>query len=131
MSAAAIVLGMSTNAFAADTFPGTSHMTDVRVEFTSSRWTEEAYTELRFTGCNSASDHSVSPEIMQDNDLWPDYYYGEKTFTACFDGGTSAGTESGLERGRYYFRINKIDDSMSALNLLDVKKVVVDSTLAD
>ncbi|MCT6782037.1 hypothetical protein LXH09_36020 [Streptomyces sp. CS7] len=131
IGAAALVAATATNAFAADTFPGTSYINNARPEFESSRWSEVAYTELRFTGCSSANDLSVSPTIYRVRNNWPDADYGEKTFTACFNGGTSVGTEDGLESGRYYFQIGRVDESQSKDNLLDVKKVVVDSTLAD
>ncbi|MFI6728747.1 hypothetical protein [Streptomyces atratus] len=130
-SAAALVIGTGANAFAADTFPGSSHITNARTGFESSRWSEVSYTELRFTGCKSGNDLSVSPEFRRVRNNWPDAFYGEKTFTACFNGGTSAGTETGLEDGRYYFYIKRVDESTSNQNLINVKKAVVDSTLAD
>lgn len=128
MSATAATMLFATDASAS----WNSYLEGVKVGFESRRWTEEAYVELHFVACNSVFDYSTSPEIRKDNNNWPDYYYGEKLFTACFKNeGTSTGTESGLDKGTYFFRINRIDQETKINNPLSVRQVAVDSTLAD
>ncbi|HTF07541.1 MAG TPA: hypothetical protein VK659_05135 [Asanoa sp.] len=110
-----------------------SHITGADVGFESRRWAEESYTEVNFKGCNnSRQDISVGIEIYEDINNWPDDGYGEKTFTACFNGGTSKGTESGLPAGSYYFQI-EAHDGIHYTNLytVNVSSVSVDTTLAD
>jgi len=110
-----------------------SYMTDATIGFESRRWADESYTEVNFKGCNNSRlDNSVGIQIYQDINNWPDNGYGEKTFTKCFDGGTSTGTESGLPPGAYYFEVKSIDGiSDGTLFNVDVSSVTVDTTLAD
>ncbi|MCL8016720.1 hypothetical protein [Streptomyces sp. AS02] len=58
----------------------------------------------------------------------PDPGYDQKTFTACFNGGTSRGEWNNLPQGNYYFAIRKIDGGSSGT--LDVADVDQD-TLKD
>jgi hypothetical protein len=110
-----------------------SYIKDGDIGFESRRWADESYTEVNFKGCNdSLRDDSVTIEIYEDINNWPDYGYGEKTFTKCFNGGTSTGTESGLPAGSYYFQITAIDGTRDGgVFKVDVSSVNVDTTLAD
>ena len=110
-----------------------SYIDNADVGFESHRWADESYTEVNFKGCNNSRlDESVGIQIYQDINNWPDDGYGEKTFTKCFDGGTSTGTESGLPPGAYYFKIMSVDGYHdSTLYSVDVSSVSVDTTLAD
>src|SRR5882757_4282522 len=107
-------------------------MTNASIGFESRRWADESYTEVNFKGCNNSHlDNSVGIQIYEDINNWPDNGYGQKTFTKCFDGGTSTGTESGLPPGAYYFEVKSIDGLSSTLFNVDVSTVNVDTTLAD
>ncbi|MGW2410126.1 hypothetical protein ACWCXK_37255 [Streptomyces sp. NPDC001739] len=108
------------------------HISGARLWFESRRWDEESYTELQFKGCDSQSDDEVGVEINEDITAWPDTGYGVKHFENCFDGGTSTGTESGLPKGSYYFRIECIDwECTKQLQNMNVKSVYVDTSQAD
>ncbi|MFD4142948.1 hypothetical protein [Streptomyces sp. NPDC058572] len=111
-----------------------SYMTGVRSGFTSQEWSDESYTEINFTKCDTqfSGSESVDVELIRVDGV--NRSYGSKRFTECFtwnDGDTtSTGTWSNLPTGKYVFRIKLIngDDWSSYLN---VNRVYVDTTKAD
>ncbi|MGW6603600.1 hypothetical protein [Streptomyces sp. NPDC055036] len=115
-----------------------SYIKNATPGFESQRWSDEKYSEIKFTGCyaSSSGGHPTSTDVQ----MWrhraalPDVSYDNKTFTQCFQNSNSTSTgEWTLSDGfeSYYFQIMKIGGSTSSGNSLDVSSVVVDTTLAD
>ncbi|MFQ6849714.1 hypothetical protein AAIB46_02245 [Streptomyces sp. 35M1] len=101
----------------------------------SSHWADNDYTEIQFTGCrvSPTGGSSVTVRLHQAIPFSRDKSMGDKTFTACFNGGTSRGEWSAHYDGgdNRYFTIPKINGSTSIEGSLDVSKVYVDTSKAD
>ncbi|OLO30361.1 hypothetical protein PZ61_0207415 [Streptomyces sp. MNU77] len=101
----------------------------------SSHRADNDYTEIQFTGCsvNPTGGSSVTVRLRQAIPFSQDKSMGDKTFTACFNGGTSKGEWSAHYDGgdNRYFTIPKINGSTSIEGSLDVAKVYVDTSKAD
>ncbi|MEU2551746.1 hypothetical protein ACF1GY_02950 [Streptomyces sp. NPDC014684] len=124
--ASALLLAMAPSASA----NWQSHITSAGTGFTSSRWEDENYSEVRFKGCTQeyAFGGWVKVALWEDNALSPDTNHGTKTFTNCFTGqdAVSAGEWTGLSLDGYYFRLQDTDGG-----LLNVRVVAIDTTKAD
>ncbi|MCX4851995.1 MULTISPECIES: hypothetical protein [unclassified Streptomyces] len=124
--ASALLLAMAPNASA----NWQSHISSAATGFTSSRWEDESYSEVRFKGCTQeyAVGGWVKVALWEDNALSPDTNHGTKTFTNCFNGpdSISAGEWTGLSLDGYYFRLQDTDGG-----LLNVRVVAIDTTQAD
>ncbi|MDX3530987.1 hypothetical protein P1P75_32420 [Streptomyces sp. ID05-39B] len=109
-----------------------SSITGASVGFESRRWSDELYSQVRFTNCNTDGSDSTDVQMWNDISLQPDESYDNKTFTACFGGGTSNGEWTDLPSGmrNYYFQIMKIGGSTFGPQL-SVGSVSVDTTKAD
>ncbi|MFE9457125.1 hypothetical protein [Streptomyces californicus] len=101
----------------------------------SRHWADNDYTEVQFTGCRvkPTGGKSVTVRLFQAIPFSRDKDMGDKTFTACFNGGTSRGEwdvhyDGGDNR---YFTIPKVNGSGSIEGSLEVDKVYVDTTKAD
>ncbi|SFS61945.1 hypothetical protein OG612_26375 [Streptomyces sp. NBC_01527] len=67
--------------------------------------------KVDFTGCHTYSGRSVTVQLRREV-IGPDTGYDDKTYTACFNGGTSSGEWGAGEEGHdYYFRITEVDGS--------------------
>lgn len=101
----------------------------------SRHWADNDYTEIQFTGCSVSGPggSSVTVKLWQAIPFAQDKDMGDKTFTACFNGGTSRGEWSAHYDGgdNRYFTIPKINGSTSITGSLSVSKVYVDTTKAD
>ncbi|MET9145593.1 hypothetical protein [Streptomyces sp. NPDC004042] len=108
-----------------------SSITGASVGFESRRWSEELYSQVLFTGCTTDGSKSTDVQMWRDISLQPDESYDNKTFTACFNGGTSNG-EWSLPSGshNYYFKIKKIGGSTFGPQL-SVKSVYQDTSKVD
>ncbi|EGX55992.1 hypothetical protein SZN_30067 [Streptomyces zinciresistens K42] len=102
------------------------------VGFESRRWQDEPYSQILFTGCATDGSKSTDVQVWNDIPLQPDESYDNKTFTACFGGGTGNGEWTDLPSGMrdYYFKITKIGGSTFGPQL-SVRSVSVDTTKAD
>ncbi len=109
-----------------------SSITGASVGFESRRWSDELYSQVLFTNCNTDGSNSTDVQMWNDISLQPDESYDNKTFTACFGGGTSNGEWTDLPSGmrNYYFQIMKIGGSTFGPQL-SVSSVSVDTTKAD
>ncbi|MDX3577981.1 MULTISPECIES: hypothetical protein [unclassified Streptomyces] len=111
-----------------------SSITGASVGFESRRWSDELYSQVKFTGCTTDPGVTKSTDVQIWNDIsfQPDEAYDNKTFTACFNGGTSNGEWTDLPSGMrdYYFQIKKIAGSTFGPQL-SVRSVSVDTTKAD
>ncbi|WP_167542497.1 hypothetical protein [Streptomyces himastatinicus] len=116
-----------------------SSLSGVLPGFESRRWSDDDYTQIRFTGCvattgsPSSDGKSTHVELFVD-EFGPDPALGEKKYTQCFEssGSTSNGEWSHSNGGDRYFSITKIDGSgTNPYMKLFVKKVLVDTTKAD
>ncbi|MDQ0831013.1 hypothetical protein QF032_002857 [Streptomyces achromogenes] len=109
-----------------------SSITGASASFESRRWSDELYSQVRFTGCTTDGSKSTDVQIWNDISFQPDAAYDSKTFTACFNGGTSNGEWTDLPSGMrdYYFKIMKIGGSTFGPQL-SVRTVSVDTTKAD
>ncbi|CAM5297828.1 hypothetical protein [Streptomyces sp. NPDC005930] len=109
-----------------------SSITAASASFESRRWSDELYSQVQFTGCTTDGSKSTDVQIWNDISLQPDESYDNKTFTACFNGGTSNGEWTDLPSGmrNYYFKIMKIGGSTFGPQL-SVRSVTVDTTKAD
>ncbi|MEU9668817.1 hypothetical protein AB0J81_20850 [Streptomyces bobili] len=109
-----------------------SSITGASVGFESRRWSDELYSQVLFTNCNTDGSNSTDVQMWNDISLQPDESYDNKTFTACFSGGTSNGEWTDLPSGmrNYYFQIMKIGGSTFGPQL-SVSSVSVDTTKAD
>ncbi|MGW6605639.1 hypothetical protein [Streptomyces sp. NPDC055036] len=115
-----------------------SYIKNATPGFESQRWSDEKYSEIKFTGCYaySSGGHptSVDVQMWRHGAALPDAAYDNKTFTQCFKGSNSTSIgEWTLSDGfeSYYSQIMKIGGSTSSVNSLDVSSVVVDTILAD
>jgi hypothetical protein len=101
----------------------------------SRHWADNDYTEIRFTGCNNTSvaDISVGVKLWQAIPFSLDKDMGGKTFTACYNGGTSQGEWDAHYSGgdNRYFTISHINGSIYTQGYVSVSKVYVDTTKAD
>ncbi|MGP4001166.1 hypothetical protein [Streptomyces sp. 8N706] len=93
---------------------------------------------MQFTNCHLgstiAAPESVDVQMWRDISFQPDDSYDNKSFTACFDGGTSNGewTELPSSTVSVYFQLMKVGGQSSAgFTTVDVGKVYVDTTQAD
>ncbi|MEV7865732.1 hypothetical protein AB0P17_06430 [Streptomyces sp. NPDC088124] len=106
------------------------------VGFESRRWEDELYSRIEFTDCDLGSLHggsnSVDVQMREDIPASPDDSYDNKTFTACFSGGTSKGEWTDLGSGMkdMYFQLMKVGGSTVNGNTVDVETVFVDTTKA-
>ncbi|MCF2130768.1 hypothetical protein L1I79_30725 [Strepomyces sp. STD 3.1] len=109
-----------------------SSITAASASFESRRWSDELYSQVLFTSCTTDGSKSTDVQMWNDISLQPDESYDNKTFTACFGGGTSNGEWTDLPSGKrdYYFKIMKIGGSTFGPQL-SVKSVSVDTTKAD
>ncbi|MEV5335435.1 hypothetical protein [Streptomyces werraensis] len=109
-----------------------SSITGASVGFESRRWSDELYSQVQFTNCRTDGSKSTDVQMWNDISLQPDESYDNKTFTACFSGGTSNGEWTDLPSGmrNYYFKIMKIGGSTFGPQL-SVSTVTVDTTKAD
>jgi len=109
-----------------------SSISAASVSFESRRWSDELYSQIKFTGCHTDGSKSTDIQMWRDISLQPDDSYDNKTFTACFNGGTSNGewTELGSGMKNVYFQIMKIGGSTFGPQL-SVNSVSVDTTKAD
>jgi hypothetical protein len=98
----------------------------------SRRWDDGSYSQVQFQGCfaQGGLEDRVDVIMWRDITAWPDEEYDEKTFSACFGGGTSNGEWSGLSDGDYYFEADRVAQGGSCC-LLNVQDVYVDTTKAD
>ncbi len=121
--AAAIVLTMAPTAFAEGSW--SSSISDAKTGFSSRWWTKQkdydASTVIKFNDCRaSGPDTSTTVQLTKyKSGPLPDENRGQKTFTACFSGGTSTG-DWGTQRGggdEYRFSIMKINGSSSSYSL--------------
>ncbi|CAL9561988.1 hypothetical protein [Streptomyces sp. Tu 3180] len=109
-----------------------SSITAASVGFESRRWSDELYSQVQFTDCRTDGSKSTDVQMWRDRTALPDLSYDNKTFTACFSGGTSNGEWTDLPAGMndYYFKIMKIGGSTFGPQL-SVSTVTVDTTKAD
>ncbi|MER8219903.1 hypothetical protein ABTZ58_04755 [Streptomyces sp. NPDC094143] len=109
-----------------------SSISGASVGFESRRWSDELYSQVLFTGCTTDGSKSTDVQMWNDISFQPDEAYDNKTFTACFSGGTSNGEWTDLPSGMrdYYFKIAKIGGSTFGPQL-SVSSVSVDTTKAD
>ncbi|MFF8397212.1 hypothetical protein [Streptomyces sp. NPDC016172] len=108
-----------------------SSITAASVGFESRRWADELYSQVLFTGCTTDGSKSTDVQMWRDISFQPDEVYDNKTFTACFNGGTSNGEWSLPSGSRdYYFKIAKIGGSTFGPQL-SVRSVSVDTSKAD
>ncbi|MGC5343472.1 hypothetical protein ACPXCE_18600 [Streptomyces sp. DT24] len=121
--AAAIILTMAPTAFAEGSF--SSSISGAMTGFNSRWWTKQknydASTVINFKNCwASGPDTSTTVQLTKyKSGPLPDENRGQKTFTACFGGGTSSGNW-GTQRGggdEYRFAIMKINGSTSGYSL--------------
>ncbi|MFD0550768.1 hypothetical protein ACFQ0X_17440 [Streptomyces rectiviolaceus] len=108
----------------------------MRAGFQSSRWADESYSQILFTNCDANNGatkyYSTDVDLRQDRPLADDISWGDKHYTACFDGNaTSNGQWSGLSHGTYFFQIKKIGGHQNIDRILGVKKTYVDTSKAD
>ncbi|MEU3689464.1 hypothetical protein [Streptomyces narbonensis] len=105
--------------------------------FESRHWADNDYTEIQFTGCSvsSGTGTSVTVKLWQAIPFSLDKDMGNKTFTNCFNGATSTSRgewnvhyDNGDDR---YFTIPAINGSGTIRTTVSVKKVYVDTSLAD
>ncbi|RDG36039.1 hypothetical protein [Streptomyces corynorhini] len=106
-----------------------SYLHEVMVGFESSSWehTGRASTVIHFTGCSlpGATFKDTTVELTRARPVLPDISQGQKTFSACKNGGTSKGDWGARERNsRYYFTIKKINGGGGNLRM-NVKTVKV------
>ncbi len=107
---------------------------------TSRKWTDEDYTEIKFTGCDATTGSRPNMGTSTHVKLWqydvgPDDDLGEKKFTNCFTGSnkTSKGewNRSSSSHSRW-FEISKINGyNYDRYLKLEVDKVYVDTSKAD
>ncbi|MFB7495268.1 hypothetical protein ACFC09_11275 [Streptomyces sp. NPDC056161] len=116
----------------------TSSITRGGTGFESRRWDDELYSQIKFTNCtlhylDADAKNATDVAIWHDISLLPDDKYDTKTFTACFDGGTSNGEWTDLGEGMksVYFRIQSVGGSTTAGSTIDASSVSVDTTKAD
>ncbi|MDX3632717.1 hypothetical protein PV728_21075 [Streptomyces europaeiscabiei] len=65
--------------------------------------------KVDFTGCHTDLGRSVTVQLRRAV-IGPDTGFDTKTYTACFNGGTSSGEwGAGTEGHDYYFRITEVD----------------------
>ncbi|MEU4257812.1 hypothetical protein AB0E11_06405 [Streptomyces fradiae] len=107
----------------------------VHTDFESRRWYDEQYSEIRFKGCSvdGAADRSTHVDLQRVRSMQPDTH-NIKKYVNCFKGRDSVtkGEWHGLDKGKYYFRIDRINGEEYTPHLfLFVREVVVDSTQAD
>ncbi|MFF6953498.1 hypothetical protein ACFZAD_33290 [Streptomyces iakyrus] len=109
-----------------------SSISGASVGFESRRWADELYSQVKFTGCATDGSKSTDVQMWRDRTALPDLSYDNKTFTACFNGGTSNGEWTDLPAGvhDYYFKIMKIGGSTFGPQL-GVRTVSVDTSKAD
>ncbi|MGW8378949.1 hypothetical protein [Streptomyces sp. ODS28] len=94
----------------------TSHLAGVGSGFESNtRWSDSKYNQIKFTGCTvaGAKGKSTHVQLKRDVPLRPDPTPNQKRFTGCFNskGSHSYLTSHKLDKGTYYFRIAKINDT--------------------
>jgi hypothetical protein len=84
------------------------------VGFTSHALTDDGGdgpNKVDFTGCHADAGRSVTVQLRRAV-IGPDSGYDKKTYTACFNGGTSSGEwGAGIDGHEYYFQITEIDGS--------------------
>lgn len=102
---------------------------------TSHEWHDEYYSQILFYTCWAQGANVDRLEIaMWEFDAFSsDEYYGEKTYTGCFNsvGSRSEGHWTGLpEADDYFFEVDQVAQGGSCC-LLTVAKVYVDRTKAD
>ncbi|MFC9591335.1 hypothetical protein ACFTUC_16295 [Streptomyces sp. NPDC056944] len=105
--------------------------------FESRHWADNDYTEIQFTGCTvaSGSGTSVTVKLWQAIPFSLDKDMGNNTLTNCFKGATY--TSRGEWNVHYangdnrYFTIPAINGSGTIRTTVSVKKVYVDTSLAD
>ncbi|MFB6873954.1 hypothetical protein [Streptomyces sp. NPDC056323] len=112
-----------------------SGLGSVLTGFQSRTWTDEAYSEVRFKGCDTSSSslsESTTVDLRWRRSLHPDTSWGPKTYTNCFKGENeiSAGEWTGLSYGDHFFQIKYINGSDFGNNL-SVRVVAIDTTKAD
>ncbi|MFJ8855984.1 hypothetical protein [Streptomyces sp. NPDC102437] len=113
----------------------TSKLGDVLTGFQSHTWVDEAYSEVRFKGCDTSSSsmsESTAVDLRWRRSLQPDTSWGTKVFTNCFKGedSISAGEWTGLSYGDHFFQIKYINGSDFG-NSLSARVVAIDTTKAD
>ncbi|MFF5567590.1 hypothetical protein ACFY7Z_20940 [Streptomyces sp. NPDC012623] len=126
LAATGLALSLTSQAWA-----GTlnSYMNEVMVGFESSTWehTGRASTVIRFTDCSlpGATFKDTTVELNRVRPLLPDVHQGQKTFSACKNGGASTGDWGARTRDSdYYFTIKKINGGGGNLRM-NVKAVKV------
>lgn len=121
--AAAIVLTMAPTAFAEGSF--NSEIKGAVTGFNSHWWTKnkdrDVSTVIKFTGCRATGPNtSTTVQLTKERPgILPDENRGQKTFTACFSGGTSSGNwdKRPGNKDRYRFAIMKINGKTSGYSL--------------
>ncbi|MFJ8857537.1 hypothetical protein ACIRD8_03790 [Streptomyces sp. NPDC102451] len=97
-------------------------------------WADESYTEIIFKGCTRQGGSATTGVELWDYDaLSSNDFYGEKTFTNCFNGSSyaSRGTYNGLPKeSDYFFQLDNVGGGNSCC-LLWATYAGVDTTLAD
>ncbi|WP_436737928.1 hypothetical protein [Streptomyces sp. BBFR102] len=102
-----------------------SYIKQATVGFTSSQYDNlEGSTSIEFTGCtsdNGFDSKSVTVQLHNYQTALPNEHDESKTYTKCFQGGTSSGTWNRQAYG-LYFTINKINGATYG-PMLSVKTV--------
>lgn len=131
-TAAAALVGFSTTTASAN---WTSYIASWTDGDRSRTWADSGtYSQVQFTGCFAQYGNSKQVVVkMWKIDTWtPNDDLGSKTFTACFNGGTSNGEWTNVPTGDHtlQFEADKIAQGGSCC-LLNVDKVFVDTSKAD
>ncbi|MFI8433790.1 hypothetical protein ACIGJO_08575 [Streptomyces sp. NPDC079020] len=104
-------------------------------ETSKTKWADAGYSQILFTGCQAenATKKSVVVKLWDYDALTANDYYGMKTFSKCFNSGSSVsnGEWTGLpSEPDFFFEADRIGQGGSCC-LLHVGKVNVDTTKAD
>lgn len=97
-------------------------------------WADESYTEIIFKGCTvQGGSKTTGVELWDFDALSANDFYGEKTFTNCFNGTSyaSRGEYNGLpQESDYFFQVDNVGGGNSCC-FLWATYAGVDTTLAD
>ncbi|MGW1711363.1 hypothetical protein ACWCP8_39535 [Streptomyces sp. NPDC002206] len=98
-------------------------------------WADESYTEIIFKGYSQQNGSDTTGVELWDYDaLSSNDYYGQRTFTNCFNGTSyaSRGTFTGLpQESDYFFQLDHAGGGDRACCLVSASYAGVDTTLAD
>ncbi len=115
---AALSLAIAPSAFAEGNF--SSSISGAATGFNSRWWDDKnqdsSDTVIKFTGCTTTSGpafKSVTVQLTRYRPVISDVNEGQKTFTACANGGTSTGNWGRKQAAEYRFALMKINGSSS------------------